>query len=224
MALPGGLGRLIIPLQLLERRPGRPDVLHPEGDFQALAPVCQGQIGFGLFGLLGQGADPAFQFGQNIPQPLQIALGGGEPVLGLGPAVAVFGDAAGVLKDFPPLAALGRHNFGDLPLADDGIAVPADAGIQQQFVDILQPADLAIDGVFAVARPVIPPADHHFFGFQVQGVVGIVQRQTDRGIAHGPPPPGPAEDHIFHLAGAAQLAAAGLSQHPPDGVGQVAFA
>src|SRR5699024_519566 len=196
----------------------------PEGDLQPFAAAGQLQVGFGLFGLPGQGAHPAFQLAQDVPQPLQVRLGGGEAVLGLGAAVAVRGDAAGFFKNPPPLAALGGHDLGDAALPDDGIAVPADAGVQQQLVDVLQPAGLAVDGVFAVPRAVVPPPDGDLRRVQVQGVVGVVQRQPDRRIPHGPPPPGAAEDDVLHFAGAAQLAAAGLPQHPADGVGKVAFA
>ena len=186
-ALIGGLGRLIVPLELLHGGAGRPDVLHPEGDFQPLAAGGQVEVGPGLFGLFGQGGHPAFQLGQDVPQALEVSLGGVEAVFGLGAAVAVFGDAAGVLEDLPPLAALGGHDLGDAALPDDGIAVPADAGVQKQLVDVLQAAGLAVDGVLAFARAVVPPADGHFGGVQVQGVVGVVQRQA--GPTHTPWPP-----------------------------------
>ena len=219
-----GLGGLVVPLQLLQRLPGGGDALDPEGDLQAFAAAGQLEVDAGLFGLLFQRADPAFQLGEDVPQPLEVGLGGGQAVLGVGLAVAEAGDAAGVLKDLPPLAALGGHDLGDAALPDDGVAVPADAGVQQQLIDVLQPADLAVDGVLAVARAVVPPAQRHLGGVEAEGVVAVVQRQPDRRVAHRPPPGGAAEDDVLHLAGAAQLPAAGLAQHPADGVGQVALA
>ena len=33
----------------------------------------------------------------------------------------------------------------DAALSDDGVAVPADAGVQQQLVDVLEAAELAVD-------------------------------------------------------------------------------
>ena len=45
-----------------------------------------------------------------------------------------------------------RQDLRDAALSDDGVAVPADAGVQQQFVDLLEAAELAVDGVLDVYK------------------------------------------------------------------------
>src|SRR5699024_8065739 len=134
----------------------------------------------------------------------QVALGGGQAALGFVFAVAVAGDAGGLLKDLPPFARLGGHDLGDAALADDGVAVPAQAGVQKQLVDVLQADALAVDAVLALAAAVVPAADGDLVGVHVQAVVGVVDGQADRRIAHGAAGLGAAEDDVLHLARAAQ--------------------
>ena len=44
--------------------------------------------------------------------------------------------------------------MADLALLDDGVGLRAEAGVHQQIVDVAQPADLAVDQVFALARSI----------------------------------------------------------------------
>src|SRR5699024_3598176 len=127
-------------------------------------------------------------------------------------------------KDLPALVAFGAHDLGDAALADDGVAVPAHAGVQKQLVDILEPHVLAVDGVLAFAAAVVPAADGHLIRVHVDAAVQVVHGQVDHGVAHGAPGLGAANDHVLHLARTAQLLGAGFAQHPADGVGYIAFA
>ena len=219
-----GLGRLVIPHLAADGLSGAVDAVGPERDFQRLALRAQGKKGLGPGALFFQRADAGFQLAQDVPQALQIFRGCRQTAFGLVFAVAVLGDAAGFLKDLPALGALGSHDLGDAALPDDRIAVPPDAGVQQQLIDILQPADLAVDAVLALAGAVIPAADDSFVGVQIQRVGAVVQRQAHLSKAHGPPAAGAAEDDVLHLARRAQLAGAGLTQHPPHRVRQIRLA
>ena len=219
-----GLSRLIIPHLTADGFLGPVDAVGPEGNFQRPALVPQSKELLGLGALFFQRADTGFQFAEDVPQPLQILRRSGQAPFGLVFAVAVLGDAAGFLKNFPALGALGRHDLRNAALPDDGIAVAADAGIQQQFVNILQAADLAVDAVLALAGAVVFAADHGLVGVQIKGVGAVVQRQAHLCKAHGSPAAGAAEDDVFHLPGSAQLAGAGLAQHPPHRVRQVRLA
>ena len=219
-----GLSRLIIPHLTADGFLGPVDAVGPEGNFQRLALVPQSKELLGLGTLFFQRADAGFQFAEDVPQPLQILRRSGQAPFGLVFAVAVLGDAAGFLKNFPALSALGRHDLRNAALPDDGIAVAADAGIQQQFINILQAADLAVDAVLALAGAVVFAADHGLVGVQIKGVGAVVQRQAHLCKAHGSPAAGAAEDDVFHLPGSTQLAGAGLAQHPPHRVRQVRLA
>ena len=218
------LGGLVAALLAAHGLLGGFHAVHPEGDLQLLAAGGKLQELLGLGALLFQGAHPAFQLVQNVVQALQVVLGAGQAALGLVLAVTVAGDAAGLLKNLPALGAFGAHDLGDTALPDDGVAVPAKAGVQEKLVDVLQAHVLAVDGILALAAAVIFAADDHLVGVHVDAAVGVVHRQVHAGKAHGPAALGAAEDHVLHLARAAQLAAAGLAQHPADGVGDVAFA
>ena len=200
------------------------DAVGPEGNFQRLAPGAQLEEALGLFALLFQRADPSLQLAEDVPQTLEVLGRCGQTALGLVPAVAVLGDAAGLLEDLAALAALCGDDLRDAALPDDGVAIPADAGIQQQLVDVFEAADLTVDGVFALAGAVVFAADDGLIGVDVQRVGAVVQCQTNHGKAHGPPAAGTAKDDVLHLAGSAKLAGAGLAQHPPHRVRQVRLA
>ena len=114
-----GLGCLVIPHLTAHGFLGPVHAVRPQGHLQRFAPGAQFQKLPGLFALFFQRAHPGLQLAQDIPQAFQIFGGGGKAALGLVFAVAVFGNAAGFLKDLPALAALGRHDLGNAALPDD---------------------------------------------------------------------------------------------------------
>ena len=137
--------------------------------------------------------------------------------------MTVFGDAGGLFKNLPAVVALEGENFVDAALADVGVALPAQARVHKQFVDVLQAGGLAVDVVFAVAAAVIAAGDHDLVGIVSQGPVGVVQGQGGLGKAHGAPLLGAAEDHVLHF-GAPEGFGALLAHDPEDGVGDIRFA
>ena len=219
-----GLSGLIVPHLTADGLPGAVDAVGPEGDFQRLPPGAELEEALGLLTLFFQRADPGFQLVEDVPQPLEVLCRRGQTPLRLVFAVAVLGDAAGFLENFAALAAFCGDDLRDAALTDDGVAVPADAGVQQQFVDVLEAAELAVDGVLALAGAVVFAADDGFVGVDVQRVGAVVQRQAHHGKAHGSPAAGAAEDDVLHLSGSAKLAGAGLAQHPPHRVRQIGLA
>ena len=219
-----GLSGLIVPHLTADGLPGAVDAVGPEGDFQRLPPGAELEKALGLLALFFQRADPGFQLVEDVPQTLEVLCRRGQTPLRLVFAVAVLGDAAGFLENFAALAAFCGDDLRDAALSDDGVAVPADAGVQQQLVDVLEAAELAVDGVLALAGAVVFAADDGFVGVDVQRVGAVVQRQAHHGKAHGSPAAGAAEDDVLHLSGSAKLAGAGLAQHPPHRVRQIGLA
>ena len=216
-----GLSGLIVPHLTADGLPGAVDAVGPEGDFQRLPPGAELEKALGLLALFFQRADPGFQFVKDVPQTLEVLCRRSQTPLRLVFAVAVLGDAAGFLENFAALAAFCGDDLRDAALSDDGVAVPADAGVQQQLVDVLEAAELAVDGVLALAGAVVFAADDGFVSVDIQRVGAVVQRQAHHGKAHGSPAAGAAEDDVLHLSGSAKLAGAGLAQHPPHRVRQI---
>ena len=137
--------------------------------------------------------------------------------------MAVLGDSRRLLKNLPAVCALHRQNLVNAALPDDRIAIPPDAGVQQQLVDVLEAAELAVDGVLAVPGAVVPPGDHHLIGVIGKGPVRVVQGEGRLRKAHRRPLLGAAEDHVLHL-GPPQGLGALLPHDPEDGIGNIGFA
>ena len=54
------------------------------------------------------------------------------------------GDAGGLLKDLPPLGALGGEDRVDLSLADEGVALLPQTGVHEALVHVPQADGLAV--------------------------------------------------------------------------------
>ena len=127
------------------------------------------------------------------------------------------GDSGGLLKDLPPLGALGGEDRVDLPLADEGVALLPQAGVHEALVHVPQADGLAVQEILALPRPVIPAGHGHLAArlvLQPQGDLGRPQPLADLR---------PAEDHVLHLVppqGPGRL----LPQHPANGVGEIGLA
>ena len=137
--------------------------------------------------------------------------------------MAVAGNACCLLKDLPTVGRLDGEDLVNPPLADDGITLPAQAGVHKQFVDILQPDGAPVDIVFALSGAVVPPGDHHLRFLHVEEVGGVVQHQGHLGVPRLLALGGAAENHVLHLA-PPQRPGGLLPHHPADGVGDVGLA
>ena len=115
----------------------RVQIFQPHGDFQQTQLITKHQITLGLFGLFPQRLHLHLQLGNFIVDADQIVLGALQLALRLLLTVAELGDTGGFFKDLTALAALGRKDLVDLALTDDGITLPAQAGVHKQLRDIL---------------------------------------------------------------------------------------
>ncbi len=180
--------------------------VQPHGDLQPPQLVPQGQILLGLVPLDPQGLQLKLQLVHLVVHPQQVLVGALQLALGLLLPVAEAGDARRLLKDLPPVGGPLGQDLVDAALADDGIALPAQAGVHEQLADILQAHRIPVDVVFALPGAVIPPCDHDLVLLPGQAVVAVVQHQGHLGIARLPPLGRAAEDHVLHPA-------------PPQGTG-----
>ena len=204
LGLLGGGGQLIQRVQ-------------PDGHLHALEFLFQFQILFCLFRLHLQRFQLEFQLGHLVADAKQVVLGGGQLPLGFLLAVAVLGDTGGFLENLPAVAAFQGENFVNAALTDVGVALPAQARVHKQLVNIPEPGGLLINIVFAVAGAVIPTGNHDLVGIICQRPVGVVQRQGRLGKTHCTALLGAAEDHVLHFRAPQGLGAL-LAQYPQNRV------
>ena len=193
---------------------------HPQGDLLLAQLLPQVQVFPGLMGLLPQGAPLELQFLQLVPDAHQVLLGALQFPLGLLLLVAAVGDPRRLLKDLPPLGALGGEDLVDAALADEGVPLLAQAGVHEELVHIPQADGLAVEEVFALPGAVVPPGDGHLLPPVGEEIPALVQGEGDLGKALAAAGLGPAEDHVLHLAPPEGLGGL-LPQNPADGVGEV---
>ena len=194
----------------------------PQADFQRALFRRIFQELLRLGSLLLQGAHPLFQFGENIPQAQEIFLCPGQPRLGFLLPVAEAGNPCGLFKNLPPVLAAGGHHAVDFSLPDHGVAVPAQAGIHKQLVDVLQAHRRPVQQVFAFAGAVVPPGNGHLVPVEGKAAVPVVHREGYLRKALGLPVRGSVENKALH-PGAAKRPGGLLPQDPADRVGNIAF-
>ena len=198
-------------------------LLQPEGDLQRAHLVPEDEEFLRLLGLLAQRLHLQLQLVDLVPDAHQVLLGALQSALGLLLPVAEAGDAGGLLKDLPAVGALHREDLIYLALADDGIALPAQAGIHKKLVHVLEAHRAAVDVVLALPRAVVPAGDHHLVLRHLEAAVRVVQYQADLGKAQLPAPFRAAENHVLHLS-APEGPGGLLPHHPADGVREIGLA
>ena len=139
------------------------------GDEVAVAP---GGVGLAL-----ERAELAAHLAQEVAEPGEVALGGGEAALGLLLALAVLQDPGGLLDDQAALLGPGVEHGVDLALADDHVLLAADARVGEQLLDVEQPARHAVDGVLAVAGAEQRAGDRDLGEVDRQQAGGVVDRE-----------------------------------------------
>ena len=213
-------GQLRVRLQLHLGSADILQLLQPHGDLQHPQLVPQHQVFFRRFRLLPQRLHLQLQLGDLVVDAHQILLCALQLPLGLLLAVAVLADARRLLEHLPALAGFDGQDLVDLALSNDGVALPAHAGVHEQLIHVLEPHGLAVDIILRLPAAVIAAGHRHLRLIAVKYMLGIVNDQRHLGKAHGPALFGAAEDYILHL-GAAKLAAVLLTHDPADGIGYI---
>ncbi len=135
----------------------------------------------------------------------------------------VLTDAGGLLKNLPPVGRVRLKQDVDAALLDDAVGVDADAGVHEQFLDILEPADLLVQEVLAIAGAIEPPGNDDLGLVRREQVVRIVEGQVDLGEPQTFAGAGTVEDHVEHLLAAEALGGL-LAEDPLDGIDDVGLA
>ena len=216
--VPGGLGSPEIRLQFAGSGFEFIQILQPDGDLQKTHLIPQQQILLRPFRLIPQRLHLELQLADLVVDADQILLRPLQLPLRVLLAVAEFGDTGGLFKNLPALAAFGREDLIDLALANDGVALLAHAGVQEQFRHILEPDRLAVDVVLTFPAAVIPAGHRHLRLLHGgKDMSRIVQNQRHLGKPHRGPLLRAAKDDVLHL-GAPQSLGALLAHDPADGV------
>ena len=196
--------------------------IQPDGHLHPLKLFLHFQVFLCLFGLGLQRLQLQLQLGNLVADPQQIVFRPLQLALGLLFPVAVFGDTGSLLKDLPAVTAFQGENLVNAALADVGIALPAQARVHQQLVNIPQTGRLTVDIVFPIAGAIIAAGNHHLIGVIGQGPVGVVQGQGRLREAQLGALGGAAEDHILHFRAPEGLSAL-FAHYPKNGIGNIGF-
>ncbi len=189
----------------------------PQQGFQLIGDVI---IFLGALRLAFQTADAGLQLGEDIRDADEILLRLGETVQGLLAAGAEESDARGFLKEAAAVFRTGGERGVDQTLADDGIRAFGEAGLRQQFVDVLQADTLAVQQVFILPIAVGAAGDRDFLIVDREPMFGIVKSNGDGGHPRAGFLLRAGEDHVRRTV-AAQDGIRLLPQNPADGVRDV---
>ncbi len=207
------------------RLQGRPEPYEVVGE-EPEAGVAQfglddgGAAGGG--GLAAEGFELAAQFVGEVLHAGEVGLHGVEFPQRLLLALAVLEDARGLLDEGAAAGGVGVQDGVELALPDDDVHFAADTGVAEEFLDIEEPAGVAVDLVFAGAAAEHDPREGDFRVVDGQGAVGVVDREGHLGAAQGRAARGAGEDDVLHLA-AAQGFGALFAHDPGQGVDDVGF-
>ena len=126
------------------------------------------------FGLFAQRGELPADFAGEVAEPGKVGLHGFEFADRLFLAAAVLEDAGGFLNEAPPVLRGGVEHLVQLPLPDDHVHFPAQAGVGEEFLDVQKPAAGAVDGVLRAAGAEQRAGNRHFAVLDRQGAVAVV--------------------------------------------------
>ena len=189
----------------------------------------EGLVAAGLGDLALEGVHAAALLLEDVADAEEVGLGELELAEGFLLVLLELGNAGGFLEDGAAVLGLGREEGGDLSLLHDGVGGAADAGVHEEFVDVAEAAEGAVDAVFALAVAVDAAGDGDFVVVGLEGLLAAGEGHGDFGevgggallVAGGAF--GAVEDDVGHFAAAEGLGG-GLAEDPADGVHDVGLA
>ncbi len=204
-----------------------------EFDLEAAGFLLQGLVGAGLTGLALEGIQLLLHLCHNVAHTQHVLLGRLELAQGFALLFLVANDAGSFFDQFPAVLRRGLQDLLDPALLNDGMAFGPGSGFDQDAPNVFQAARRLVDEVLTVAVSIESPGDHQFLiltelarqsGNRIQSQ--LTQPANDQRHLHQPqrlPNLGAVEDNVFHALASEGLGAL-LTQHPEDGVHDIAFA
>ncbi len=141
----------------------------------------------GHLGLPSQRLELPSQFGGEVGQPGQVGRGGVELAQRLFLALAVLEHPGRFLDEGPPVLRPRLQDLGQSALADDDVHLAADTRVAQQFLDVEEPATVAVDLVLPGPVAEHPAGDRYLGVLDRQGIVGVVDGQRHLGATQRGP-------------------------------------
>ena len=129
--------------------------------------LAQPGVALGLRGLALQRIHLARDFVEDVVDAGQIQLGVfearfGETLLGL-----ELRDAGGFFENRAAIGGTAAEDLADASLLDERVGLGAQAGAHEQFLNVAQAAELAVQQIFAVAGAEQAARDHDFAGVEL---------------------------------------------------------
>ncbi len=196
--------------------------------FEVLEFFLDGAEAFGFSGLALERADLAFDFADEVGDAEEVLFRMFEFAEGLAFLGFEAGDAGGFLEDHTTIFGFGGEDLGDVPLGHDAVAGAADAGAEEQLLDILQTAGGAVNEIFAATIPEDTSGDRDFIEIDVNTrgaeLVFVDVRDGQRDFRHGErfASVGAIEDDVGHFTATEGFGGL-LTEDPAYGVGNVGF-
>ena len=178
------------------------------------------------FRLLREALELPAELVADVLHARQVLAGIGKPPFGLLAPLLVLRHARGFLEEDAQLLGLGLDHARDHALLDDRVGARAEAGAEEEVVDVAAADRDVVDvvGRVAVAREhaldrdlgVLPP-------LAADAPEAVVEMKLHRRASHGLAIAGAVEDHVLHRL-AAQRGGLGLAEHPAHGIDHVRLA
>ncbi len=189
----------------------------PQTDAQLAQPGAVFLIALRLGGLQFHRAELLLDFVEDVAQALQVLVDALQFPQRLDLAGLEAADAGGFFENSAPLLGRGLQQHVDAALLDDAVGVVPGAAAEEEVLDVLEAADLAVDEVFALAGAVDAARDLDFVGLGGEFVAAVVEGHGYFGQAEAAPRRRAVENDVGHLA-AAQAFGALLAEDPLDRV------
>ena len=199
---------------------------------QLLGQICQLQlvrlcleaaINAHLFCLLSKGTEALLQFIENVVKASHVVVGRREFALRFALAVLVFADACRLFNEAAAFLRMQRQDFFDLPLTDDAETILAEAGVHEQFLDVLEAAGAFVEHVVAFTGTIEGACHLDFVAIQRKHALTVVEDHRHPRHPHRFAACAAGKDDVLHLC-AAQGFGALFTEHPANGIDHVALA
>jgi hypothetical protein len=176
-----------------------------------------------LLGLLLQLMHALAQLGKQVLQTLQLQAHLAQTALCFTLPQLVLAHPGCLLQQAAPLLDSSAEQLLDHLQLDDRIAVRCQAAIEQQLLEIAQPARHPVEQILALPVPIQPAREHHLRKVYGEQPSDVLQPQRHLRHPQGLERPTAVEDELLHRL-TAQHRRALLAQHPSDCIHDVALA
>jgi len=192
-------------LRLPDGRPRLGDLGDEHAHGYLTMPFDHPAVLLGLLRLLAQRFELGLHLSLDVVNAREVVLSLVELPEGLVPSPAVLRRARRFLEEGPAVLSAEAQDAVYLVLPDESVGALAKAGVEEQLLDVPQPAAGAVDEVVALAAAMGAARDGDLGVGQREGLVGVVQHEGYLGDAQGLAALIAVEDDVSELVRADRL-------------------